>query len=46
MTDRQPEQARRVSKQTIASDPRLPSLLLPMDDEYADGFAISVVKQQ
>ena len=28
----------------IASDPRLISLLLPMDDEYTDGFAISVVK--
>ncbi len=28
----------------IASDPRLVSLVLPMDDEYTDGFAISVVK--
>lgn len=28
----------------IASEPRLVSLLLPMDDEYADGFAISAVK--
>lgn len=30
----------------IASDPRLASLVLPMDDEYTDGFAISVVKKQ
>jgi len=30
----------------IASDPRLVSLLLPMDDDYTDGFAIAVVKQQ
>jgi len=30
----------------IASDPRLVSLALAMDDEYTDGFAISVVKQQ
>jgi caffeoyl-CoA O-methyltransferase len=29
----------------IASDPRLTSLLLAMDDDYTDGFAISVVKQ-
>lgn len=29
----------------IASDPRLVSLALAMDDEYTDGFAISVVKQ-
>ena len=28
----------------IASDPRLMSLLLAMDDDYTDGFAISVVK--
>jgi len=28
----------------IASDPRLVSLVLPMDDEYTDGFAISVVR--
>lgn len=28
----------------IASDPRLVSLALAMDDEYTDGFAISVVK--
>ncbi len=28
----------------IASDPRLISLLLAMDDDYTDGFAISVVK--
>lgn len=28
----------------VASDPRLVSLVLPMDDEYADGFAISVVR--
>ncbi len=28
----------------INGDPRLVSLLLPMDDEYTDGFAISVVK--
>lgn len=32
--------------QRIADDPRLTSLLLPMDDEYSDGFAISVVKHQ
>ncbi|OLB30559.1 MAG: hypothetical protein AUG82_03940 [Ktedonobacter sp. 13_1_20CM_4_53_11] len=30
----------------IASDSRLVSLLLPMDDDYTDGFAIAVVKQQ
>ena len=30
--------------QRIAADPRLTSLLLPMDDEYSDGFAISVVR--
>ena len=29
----------------IASDSRLVSLALAMDDEYTDGFAISVVKQ-
>jgi caffeoyl-CoA O-methyltransferase len=29
----------------IASDPRLVSLALAMDDEYTDGFAISVVKE-
>lgn len=29
----------------IASDPRLVSLVLPMDDDYTDGFAISVVRQ-
>ena len=28
----------------IASDPRLVSLLLPMDDGYTDGFAVAVVK--
>ena len=28
----------------IASDPRLTSLALAMDDDYTDGFAISVVK--
>ena len=28
----------------IASDPRLVSLLLPMDDDYTDGFAVAVVK--
>jgi caffeoyl-CoA O-methyltransferase len=28
----------------IASDPRLTSLLLAMDDDYTDGFAIAVVK--
>jgi predicted O-methyltransferase YrrM len=28
----------------IAGDPRLASLLLPMDDDYTDGFAIAVVK--
>src|ERR1700694_5132634 len=28
----------------IASDARLVSLLLPMDDDYTDGFAIAVVK--
>jgi len=28
----------------INRDPRLVSLLLPMDDDYTDGFAISVVK--
>ena len=28
----------------IASDPRLVSLLLPMDDDYTDGFALAVVK--
>ncbi|MDQ6661702.1 MAG: O-methyltransferase [Chloroflexota bacterium] len=31
--------------QRIANDPRLISLLLPMDDDYTDGFAISVVKR-
>ncbi len=30
----------------IASDPRLVSVALPMDDEYTDGFSISVVKQE
>lgn len=29
----------------ISSDPRLMSLVLAMDDDYTDGFAISVVKQ-
>ena len=29
----------------IASDPRLVSLALAMDDDYTDGFAIAVVKQ-
>ncbi|HYX51024.1 MAG TPA: O-methyltransferase, partial [Ktedonobacteraceae bacterium] len=29
----------------IASDPRLISLDLAMDDDYTDGFAISVVRQ-
>ncbi len=29
----------------IASDPRLVSLVLAMDNDYTDGFAISVVKQ-
>lgn len=28
----------------VASDPRLVSLVLPMDDGYTDGFAISVVR--
>ncbi len=28
----------------IASDPRLTSLLLAMDEDYTDGFAVSVVK--
>ncbi|MDQ2715753.1 MAG: O-methyltransferase [Chloroflexota bacterium] len=28
----------------IASDPRLVSILLPMDDDYTDGFAISMVR--
>lgn len=28
----------------IATDPRLVSLLLPMDEDYTDGFAVSVVK--
>lgn len=28
----------------IASDPRLISLLLPMDEDYTDGFAVSVVR--
>jgi caffeoyl-CoA O-methyltransferase len=28
----------------VASDPQLVSLVLPMDDGYTDGFAISVVK--
>jgi caffeoyl-CoA O-methyltransferase len=28
----------------VASDPRLVSLILPMDDDYTDGFGISVVK--
>ncbi len=31
--------------QRIVDDPRLVSLLLPMDDDYTDGFAISVVKK-
>ncbi|HLI68847.1 MAG TPA: O-methyltransferase [Ktedonobacteraceae bacterium] len=30
--------------QRIVDDPRLVSLLLPMDNNYTDGFAISVVK--
>jgi caffeoyl-CoA O-methyltransferase len=30
----------------MASDPRLVSLALAMDDDYTDGFAIAVVKQQ
>lgn len=30
--------------QRIASHPRLVSLLLPMDEDYMDGFAVSVVK--
>lgn len=30
--------------QRIANHPRLVSLVLPMDDDYTDGFAISVVK--
>ena len=30
----------------MASEPRLVSLILPMDDDYTDGFAIAVVKQQ
>ena len=29
----------------LASDPRLVSLALAMDDDYTDGFAIAVVKQ-
>jgi caffeoyl-CoA O-methyltransferase len=29
----------------IASDPRLMSLVMAMDDDYTDGFAISVVKR-
>jgi caffeoyl-CoA O-methyltransferase len=28
----------------IASDPRLTSLLLPMDEDYTDGFGVSVVR--
>src|SRR5579885_2491816 len=28
----------------IATDPRLISLLLPMDEDYTDGFAVSVVR--
>lgn len=28
----------------ISSDPRLVSLLLPMDDDYMDGFAVSIVR--
>ncbi|MGH2510556.1 MAG: O-methyltransferase, partial [Ktedonobacteraceae bacterium] len=28
----------------VASNPRLVSLILPMDDSYTDGFAISVVR--
>lgn len=28
----------------MAADPRLVSLVLPMDDDYTDGFAISVVR--
>lgn len=31
--------------QRVASNPRLVSLALAMDDDYTDGFAISVVKQ-
>ena len=30
----------------IASDPRLVSLALAMDDDYTDGFAVAVVKHQ
>jgi len=30
----------------MASDPRLVSLALAMDDDYTDGFAIAVVKYQ
>ncbi len=30
--------------QRIANDPRLVSLVLPMDEDYTDGFAIAVVK--
>jgi len=30
----------------MASDPRLVSLALAMDDDYTDGFAVAVVKQQ
>ncbi len=30
--------------QRIANDPRLISLVLPMDDDYTDGFAIAVVR--
>ncbi len=30
----------------MASDPRLVSLVLAMDDDYTDGFAVAVVKQQ
>ena len=30
----------------LASDPRLVSLVLAMDDDYTDGFAVAVVRQQ
>jgi caffeoyl-CoA O-methyltransferase len=30
----------------MASDPRLVSLVLAMDDDYTDGFAVAVVRQQ
>ena len=32
--------------QRMASDPRLVSLALAMDDDYTDGFAVAVVKHQ